>query len=367
MKGNEWAKRNLPLVLVGLISVALVIAIQFFQLPIEQRQVKVGCLLIGSKKDGGWNEGHYSGLLKACIAHDCSLTVKEHVEEMDENVVSDAVRELVDEGANVIFLTSFGYGLQLDKIAQQYPRVAFFSISGEGNVKNATTYFARLYQVRYLSGIIAGMESKTGVLGYVAAIPNSQTNRGINAYAMGMRHANPEARLIVRFTGSWDDESAERESVALLQQKGADVITYHTDKPYAIREAEKRGLMSIGYSGVYEEYSDRLLTAALYDWNVLYEEVLGDYLSGRTNFSSRYWLGLEENAVTLRPLSPLVSEKAAFIASMEKQRITGNHSVFSGVIYDNEGTLRCEEGERIKDHELFTGMDWFAEGVEIYE
>ena len=129
MKGNEWAKRNLPLLLVGLISVALVIAIQRFQLPIEQRQVKVGCLLIGSKKDGGWNEGHYSGLLKACTVHDCSLTVKEHVEEMDENVVSDAVRELVDEGANVIFLTSFGYGLQLDKIAQQYPRVAFFSIS----------------------------------------------------------------------------------------------------------------------------------------------------------------------------------------------------------------------------------------------
>lgn len=367
MKGNDWAERNLPLLLVGLIGVVLVIMIQSFRLPEEQKQVMVGCVLVGSKEDGGWNEGHYRGLSEACRAHDCSLTVKDRVEEMNGDVVSAAVKGLVDEGANVIFLTSFGYGLQLDEIARQYPRVAFFSISGEGKAKNATTYFARLYQVRYLSGVIAGMESRSGVLGYVAAMPNSQTNRGINAYAMGMRFANPEARLIVRFTGSWDNEAAERESVALLQQEGADVITYHTDKPYVIREAEKRGLMSVGYSGVYEEYSERLLTAALYDWDVLYKEVLGDYLSGRANFSRAYWLGLEEDAVKLRPMSPLVSEKATFIASMEKQRIMKAHSVFSGVIYDNEGTLRCEEGERIKDHELFTGMDWFVEGVEIYE
>ena len=367
MKGKDWVTSNLPLLLAGLIAILLVIVIQSFRLPKPERHVTVGCLLIGSKEDGGWNEGHYSGLLEACRAHGCKLAVREHVEEMNEDVVLAAVRGLVDEGANVIFLTSYGFGLQLDKIAQEYPRVAFFSISGEGKAKNATTYFARLYQVRYLSGVIAGMESKTGVLGYVAAIPNSQTNRGINAYALGMRFANPEARLIVRFTGSWDNEAAERESVALLQQEGADVITYHTDKPYAIREAEKRGLMSIGYSGVYEEYSDRFLTAALYDWNVLYEEVLGDYLSGRANFSTAYWLGIEEDAVKLWPLSPLVSEKAAFILSMEKQRIMNDHSVFSGVIYDNQGTLRCEKGERIKDHELFTGMDWFAEGVEIYE
>lgn len=119
------------------------------------------------------------------------------------------------------------------------------------------------------------------MLGYVAAMPNSQTNRGINAYAMGILAANPEAQLIVRFTGSWDDEAEERKSVALLQEAGADVITYHTDRPYAIDEAEARGLMSVGYNAVDKEYSERFLTAVLYDWHRIYEKVLEDYFSGR--------------------------------------------------------------------------------------
>jgi basic membrane protein A len=124
-------------------------------------------------------------------------------------------------------LTSFGYGTYLDKLSARYPNVAFFCISGHGKAKNSTSYFARLYQVRYLAGIVAGAATKTGVLGYVAAMPNAQTNRGINAYAMGMRKVNPQAKLVVRFTGSWDDEKAQRDSVSRLAAAGADVITYH--------------------------------------------------------------------------------------------------------------------------------------------
>ena len=366
MKSKKWAEHNLPLLLVGVICVVLVVVIRSFQLPETERHITVGCVLVGEKDDKGWNESHSTGLLNACNAYDCGFMVWERVAE-SEPTVSAAVRELVNNGANVIFLTSFGYGEYMDEIARKYPRVAFFGISGEGAAKNSTTYFARLYQARYIAGIIAGATSKTGVLGYVTSTPNPQSNRGINAYAMGMRVANPRARLIVRFTGSWEDEAAERESVALLAEKGADVITYHTDRPYAIQEAEKLGLMSVGYDAVYEEYSDKFLTAAMYNWEVLYEKVLGDYMSGRSNFSNSYWLGFDEGAVALYRLSPRVSKETASLASAEKQRIVNDRSVFSGIIYDNRGTLRCDKDERISDYELFTGMDWFVEGVEIYE
>ena len=367
MKSKEWTlHHNLPLLMVGLICIVLVVVIRSFQLPETDRHIVVGCVLVGAINDKGWNESHSIGLSNACHTYGCGFMAQEWVEE-NKDAVSSAVRELVNDGANVIFLTSFGYGEYMDEIAREYPRVAFFGISGEGAARNSTTYFARLYQVRYIAGIIAGSESKTGVLGYVTAAPNPQTNRSINAYAMGMRVANPKARLIVRFTGSWEDKAAERESVVLLAEKGADVITYHEDRPYAVQEAEKMGLMSIGYDAVYEEYSDRFLTAALYNWKVLYEKVLGDYMSGRSNFSQSYWLGFDEGAVDLYPLSPRVSEKTAYLASVEKRRILNNRSVFSGVIYDNKGKLRCDEDERISDHELFTGMDWFIEGVEIYD
>ena len=366
LKSKKWAVHDLPLLLAGIICVALVVVIQNFHLPDTGRRVVAGCVLVGEKDDKGWNESHCTGLSNACRTYDCGFMVWERVAE-SEPTVSAAVRELVNNGANVIFLTSFGYGQYMDEIAQKYPRVAFFGISGTGAAKNSTTYFARLYQARYIAGIIAGAESRTGVLGYVTSTPNPQVNRSINAYVMGMHVANPKARLIVRFTGSWEDEAAERESVALLAAKGADVITYHEDRPYAVQEAEKLGLMSVGYDAVYEKYSDRFLTAAMYNWKVLYEKVLGDYVSGRSNFSNSYWLGFEENAVELYPLSARVSERTAYLASVEKQRILKSCSVFSGLIYDNQGTLRCDEDERISDYELFTGMDWFVEGVEIYD
>ena len=366
MTSKKLTALNLPLLLAGIICVVLVLVIRSFQLPETGKHLAAGCVLVGAKDDKGWNESHSTGLLNACRAYDCGFMVREWIAE-NEASTSAAVNELIDDGANVIFLTSFGYGEYMDEIAQQYPHVAFFGISGEGAAKNSTTYFARLYQARYLAGIVAGAESKTGILGYITAAPNSQTNRSINAYAMGMRLANPKARLIVRFIGSWEDEAAERESVILLAEKGADVITYHEDRPYAVEEAEKLGLMSVGYNAVYEKYSDRFLTAAMYNWEVLYEKVLGDYMSGRSNFSSSYWLGFEEGAVALHPLSPKVSEETASLVSAEKERIVNYSGVFSGVIYDNHGILRCDKDERISDYELFTGMDWFAEGVEIYD
>ncbi|MCR4818141.1 MAG: BMP family ABC transporter substrate-binding protein [Fretibacterium sp.] len=366
MKGKDWAVLNLPLLLVALICIALVVVIQSFRLPGVERQVVVGCVLVGQKEDRGWNENHSIGIMNACRAHNCAFVLREQVAE-SKDAVSTAVKELVKEGANVIFLTSFGYGAYMDEIAREYSKVAFFGISGNGDANNSITYFTRLYQARYLTGIVAGDASKTGVLGYVASMPNPETLRDINAFTMGMRFVNPKARLIVRFTGSWNNEAEERKSVVLLDEKGADVITFHEDTDFAVQEAEKRGLMSVGYDVVYKKYSERFLTAAINNWKVLYNKMLGDYLSGRINFSNRYWVGFEAEAVALYPLSPLVSEKAVFLVSLEKKRIMNERSVFSGVIYDNQGTLRCEEDEWISDDELFNGLDWLVEGVEIYE
>ena len=164
----------------GLICFALVVVIRSFQLPDTDRHIVVGCVLIGAIDDKGWNESHSTSLSNVCRTYGCGFMAQEWVEEKKE-ALSSAVRALVSDGANVIFLTSFGYGEYVDEIARKYPRVAFFGISGEGAAKNSTTYFARLYQVRYIAGIIAGSESKTGVLGYVTATPNPQTHRSINA------------------------------------------------------------------------------------------------------------------------------------------------------------------------------------------
>ena len=364
MNSKEWMNRELPVVLVILVVILIAAVIRSFSLPSLGKDVRVGVVLIGPRMDRGWNEAHYIGLAKACRGQKCALSVRENVEEF---AVANAVDELINEGASVIYLTSVDYGKHVDDIAAKYPNVMFYSVSGEGAARNIVPYFVRMYQARYLSGIVAGAASRTGVLGYVAAIPNAQTNRGINAYAMGMRRANPKAKLLVHFIGSWSDEEKERESVDSLARAGADVFTCHTDMSYAVREADQRGFFTVGYSAVHEGHSDHFLTAALYDWDILYEKVLGDYMSGRASRSSADWLDISRGGVKLYQLSPLVSEETAALIEQEKERITMNQDVFSGLIYDHRGRIRCEEGERISDQELFNGMEWFVEGVEIYE
>ncbi len=367
MKSREKHLRILYFSLSLLVVVIIGLVIHYFQVGGgDGKAVKAGGILIGSSDDRGWNESHCQGLISSCEKLSCSYQFKDNVPE-EEAALREAVSELVTSGCNVIFLTSSGYGEYADAIAMEYPEVAFYTITGEGEAKNCTSFFARIYQVRYLSGIVAGATSRTGVLGYVAALPISETNRSINAFTLGARKVNPDARVLVRFTGSWNNEKKEILSVKQLADAGADLMTFHEDTPRVIETAEEMGLFSIGYDAVYADYSEKFLTAALFNWDLVYEKLLGDYLSGRANFSKSYWLGLKDEGVMLYPFSKLVDKTTIALVEEEKERIQTWQDVFSGEIRDNTGVLRCEENECISDEELFNGMNWFAEGVEVYE
>lgn len=365
MKNRETFTRILLFALAVFVVCLIVVFIRDFRIGDEEKKVVVGAVLTGERADKGWNESHYYGILSACTELGCTFVARERIPEEGQSL-KNAVKELSDDGCSIIFLTSYGYGLYLDELSAAFPHIAFYSISGDENSDNCTTYFARMYQVRYLAGIVAGASSKTGILGFVAAMPVSEVNRAINAYCLGARRSDPDARVLVCFTGSWEDERAEKLAAEQLLSAGADVITYHADKPYVIEKAEERGAFSTGYESVFQEYSERFLTAAVVNWDVLYVKVLGDFLSGRANFSKKYWLGLQDGVVSLYPYSPLVDSETKALVESDFWRIQTWRDVFSGEIYDNRGNLRCESGESISDDELFLGMEWYVDGVEIY-
>ncbi|HAV01352.1 MAG TPA: BMP family ABC transporter substrate-binding protein [Lachnospiraceae bacterium] len=366
MKNKELRTRILFLLAGVLVVAGIVLMIINFSPDRINRVVSVGAVFIGEADDNGWNESHYKGIRKACEENGCIMYSRMGVAEQEEEL-KGAVSVLVSQGCSCIFLTSYGYGEYLNSIAQEYPKVAFYCISGEGDRSNCTSYFARMYQVRYLAGIVAGKATESGILGYVTAMPIPETIRSVNAYALGARKANPSARVIVVYTGSWDDKASEEEAVMSLKEAGADVITYHEDRPYAIDLADEMGMLTTGYDYVSKQYSNRFLTGAVINWDILYTKVLRDYLSGRANFSKGYWLGLSDGAVSLYPYSDMVSEETRELVTSEEERIMTTLDVFSGRILDNTGVERCSENERISDDELFNHIDWYVEGVEVYE
>ncbi len=366
MKNKETRYRILYFLLATLLVVGIIVLINNFRASDEESVISVGAVFIGEPTDRGWNQSHYEGILQACDKQSCRIFTEFRVPE-EKEPLEDAVSTLVSKGCSCIFLTSYGYGQFLDDFAADYPKIAFYDVSAMGTEPNCMSFFARMYQVRYLTGIIAGTFSESNILGYVTSTPVPETIRSINAYAMGIRVANPRARLLVKYTGSWDDREKEEIAVKELAEAGADVITFHEDRPYAIDLADEIGLYTTGYNAVYGEYSNRLLTSADTNWDMLYERILNDFLSGRANFSKDYWLGLSEDAVSLHPYSDLVARELRDFVASEENRIKTWRDVFSGEIYDNNGVLRCRKDERISDEELFLMMDWYVEGVEIYE
>ncbi len=333
----------------------------------ETYTAKVGFILSGTTDETGWNGMHYKGIKEACDKLNAELLVKENVLEFSGQCI-EAVEELVEEGANMIILSSYGYSEEVKDIVKQYPEVMFYANSFEYKDENMTPYFVRMYQVRYLSGIIAGMQTTTNKIGYVAAMPNNEVNRGISAFTLGVRSVNPEAKVIVAWTETWDNEEIEKKvAFDLIEKEGVDMITYHQNQPYAIEAAEEKDVMSIGYHQVFDQFSDNYMTSIVCNWNIVYEEVLQEFLRGKGKDVEYFWLGIRKDAVELSEYSSKVSKEAMEAIEKAKEQMQKSAVVFVGPIYDTEGNLHCGEKELISDEMLLKHFDWYVEGVEFYE
>ncbi|MBQ8597479.1 MAG: BMP family ABC transporter substrate-binding protein [Lachnospiraceae bacterium] len=365
---QEIKKRNFFL---GILSAAILLLIFLFIVLFgninREENVKIGFIMSGSKEETGWNGRHYQGIKEACEAFDAELLVKENIKEYT-GLCEQAIHELAEEGAGMIILSSYSYSEEVKDLVKAYPGITFYAISSEYHSDNMTSYFARMYQARYLAGIIAGLKTESGVIGYVAAMPNYEVNRGINAFTLGVKRVNKDAGVVVTWTDTWDDEAAEREAAGrLIGEMQADVLTYHQNQNHVIRAAEEAGVFSIGFHQSFEGFSPLYLTSAVYDWNLVYKELVREFMRGEENSRNNYWVGIETGAVALSEYSSEVSDEIRAEVEKAKAEMLSGRDVFSGVIYDNEGNLQCDESEMISDEMLLEGFDWYVEGVEFYE
>ncbi len=327
----------------------------------------IGIILSGAKNEEGWNGIHYDGIKKACEKADVNLIVKENVKEFSGKC-RYAVNELIEENTDMIIISSYNHSPEITDIISDYPDIAFYCNSSEYHSENMTSYFVRYYQARYLSGVLAGTHTKKNCIGYVAAMPNNEVNRGISAFTMGVKSVNPEAEIIVIWTNSWDDSKKEAECTEkLINECDIDLITYHQNGSTVIETAEKYGIDSIGYHQQYEGYSSHYLTSVVCNWDKVYSILVKDLLSGQTNTTDNMWIGIKEDAVGLSEFSELVSEQDKKAVKQAKQKLLSGHEIFSGLIYDTEGKIYCNEGEVISDEELLEKFDWYTLGVKFYE
>ena len=176
---------------------------------IAKEDIKVGVLYISDPAEGsGYSYTHDLGIqgMQENLGLSSDQIVRKIVDDSDAQATEASIRECIDEGCNVIFSTSWGYMETTAAMAEEYPDIYFSHGTGyKSNGKNFNNYFGRIYQARYLSGIVAGMNTKSNLIGYVAAqdSSNSEVTGGIDAFAIGVASVNPDAKINVIITNSW--------------------------------------------------------------------------------------------------------------------------------------------------------------------
>lgn len=337
--------------------------------PIAKEDLKIGIIYISPTDDGGYSTMHYNGVTK--MADELGLDKSKnlvHVENISDE--GDECRQyiinLIDDGCNVIIGTSYGYGPVMNDLADKYDDVVFIHCSGEyNNDHNMANFFGRMYQARFLSGIVAGMNTETNKIGYVAAHPIAEVVRGLNAFTLGVRAVNPEATVHVLWTNSWYEPLKEKYNASTLIAQDCDVIAQHQDSTSAQEAAEEAGKKSIGYNADMSAAAPNAhLCAPSWDWSKYYTAEIKALIDG--DWKPEYkWPGIETGIVHLSEISDSAVEGTKEKVEEFKEKIlNGEFKIFGGrEIKDNEGNIKVTaDTATLTDEQLLT-MDWLVEGV----
>ena len=341
---------------------------------ISKDEIKIGVLYITDPGEGsGYSYTHDLGIqgMQSNLDLSESQIDRKIVADSDKEEISAAIEECVSDGCNVIFTTSWGYMEATSEMAEKYPDIYFSHGTGYmSNGKNFNNYFGRIYQARYLSGIVAGMNTKSNKIGYVAAqgIDNSEVTGGIDAFAIGVQSVNKDAKIYVAVTNSWYDPDKEKEASKKLLDMGCDVMSQHCDTPYPLTLAQEYGVYGIGYnSDMSKEIPDTCLCSVIWNWSAYYTAAVDSIIKGTWD-GQNYYGGMKEGLVEITDLgSSCTKGTQEKISEASAAILDGSCNVFDGELKTNTGETVGSEGSTLDDATITGGINWYYENVVVTE
>ena len=266
----------------------------------------------------------------------------------------DAAAELVDEGCDIIFADSFGHEPFMIDAAKEFPDVEFCHSTGtrahtEG-VDNYHNAFAHIYQGRYLAGIAAGMKlnemieageftAEEAKVGYVGAFTYAEVISGYTSFFLGVRSVCPTATMEVTFTGSWYDETAEKEGANVLIANGCKLISQHADSMGAPTACELAGVPNVSYNGsTVDACPNTFIISSRIDWTPYFKLAIESAMKGE-EIPADWCGGIEEGSVVLTEVNEQAAAAgtAEAIAEAEAKLIAGKLHVFDTSTFTVDG------------------------------
>ena len=333
--------------------------------PVAKEDLKIGFVHISDPSDKGYTYNHDLGTQK--MVKDLGLNEDQIINKYytaEGDATTTALQELVDQGCQIIFATSFGFENYVVEMAKEHPEIQFCHATGvkastEG-LSNYHNYFTSIYEARYLGGIAAGMKLKElgeTKLGYVAAFPFAEVISGYTAFYLGAKSVCPEATMDVIYTQSWNDPTTEAQVAKTLIDSGCKVISQHSDSTAPATTAEKNGAFQVGYnSDMIDAAPNASLISARSDWGIYLEYAVQCMIDGKA-IDTDWCQGLAEGAVYVSPLNTDIAAEGtqeAIDEATEKIK-SGELHVFAGPLtgkaVDGGEDLNLAEGEYFHESE----------------
>jgi simple sugar transport system substrate-binding protein len=356
----------------------------------EDKKIKAGFIYVGPVGDYGFSHAHDLGRKFAEKKLDWLETVYvESVSEADSDRIID--RLVQQQKCDVVFTNSFGFMDSTIKAGERYPDKIFMHCSGFKRSDNVGTYFGDLYQMYYLNGIMAGALTQTNKIGYVAAFPIPELVRHIDAYALGIKAVNPDAKVHVKWIYAWYGPDKAREAAESLIAEGCDTLAFTEDTPAVIEvgqehtEKGKQIYTFSHYSAMQPYGEDSVVSGQFMNWGGMYVKILEDIQAGNWTNEDVWWLAKEGAAILggneTDPINPKFVDdlKQAMVQTQDFGEISAYDLVmtrydqmkqgvdvfdpFVGPISDNKGNLQIPAGERASKDDLLSIM-YYVDNVE---
>lgn len=329
--------------------------------------IVIGAVYVGPRDDFGWNQAHATAM--DILKQVPGVTVIEEEKVAETDAVTQSMESMINlDQANLILATSFGYYTPfVIEAAKKYPNVQFRHAAPlwkEGDPKNAGSYFGYLNQAHFVNGVAAGLSSKSGKIGFVAAKPIPSVLSNVNSVLLGARSVNPNATVQVIFTGEWSLPVREAEASNALIDAGCDVITCHVDGPKVVIEtAEGRGVKSCGHNASQAPLAPKgFITGAEYKWETIYK-IYADALAAGTELPNFIAGGYHNDMLRNTPYGAGATPEAIKAADAAIAGLKAKKPIYVGPLKDNTGKVVIE-GTMDNYDPVLDGMNFLLEGVQ---
>lgn len=286
----------------------------------EENTVKAGFIFLHDE-NSTYDLNFINAAKEACDKMGIEYVFKTGIPEGQE--CYEAACELADAGCNFVFADSFGHEDYIIEAAREFPDVQFCHATGTKahteEMDNFHNAFASIYEGRYLAGVAAGMKlnemiadgtitEEQAKMGYVGAYTYAEVISGYTSFFLGARSVCPSVTMEVTFTGSWYDETAEKEGANKLIEDGCVLISQHADSMGAPTACETAGVPDVSYNGSTESACpNTFIVSSRIDWAPYFEYAMGCVASGDEIVAD--WTGdLSTGSVVLTDLGTAAAE-----------------------------------------------------------